>query len=192
MSATLTINLDKPIKSAAISAGDGISPHSPSVRGSGGNGLDSRSHGPELDAQKGSFPEVKEALQNAVERVNKFCEGAFVEHKEQIAKLAVEIARKILVKKVEEGDYKIELIVKEAIKNAPARQDVVVHLNPDDLAQYRQFQETGAGEVPAGVKFIPDANVGRAECVVETPKGIVESLIDRHLEQVCNALNKVQ
>jgi len=192
MSATLTINLDKSIKSATVSASDNLSSQSPSGTASGGNGLDSESHGEESEAQKASLLQISRALQDAVEKLNKFCDDAFVEHKEQIARLAVEIARKILVKKVEEGDYEIESIVKEAIKNAPARQDVVVHLNPEDLSQYRRLQEAEANEAPAGVKFAPDINVGRAECVVETPKGIVESLIDRHLEQVGNALKKVK
>ena len=32
--------------------------------------------------------------------------------------------------------------------------------------------------------------IGAAECVIETPKGKVESLIDEHLEQVARALSK--
>ena len=55
-----------------------------------------------------------------------------------------------------------------------------------------QLEEAAKGDSPAGVKFVPDTNVGRAECVVETPKGIVESLIDRHLDQVGSALKKVE
>ena len=42
----------------------------------------------------------------------------------------------------------------------------------------------------ASVKLVADPGIGLAECVVETPKGKVESLIDGHLEQVARALSK--
>ena len=131
-------------------------------------------------------------LQEIVGKLNEFCEQAIAAHKEEIARLSVEIARKILVQKVENGDYEIESIVKEALSNAPARQDVVAHLNPEDLSQHQKLREDEPGEDLAGVKFVPDANIGRAECLLETPKGTIESLIDQHLEQVGNALKKVK
>jgi flagellar biosynthesis/type III secretory pathway protein FliH len=171
MSATLTINLGKAIGSATIS-GDCESSSDPVTPGTGSS--------------------INEALQDAAGKLNKFYEGAFVEHKEQIAKLAVEIARKILVQKVEEGEYEIESIIKEAISNSPTRQDIVVRLNPDDLSQYEQLREKESIADLAGVKFVADANIGRAECVLETPKGIIESLIEQHLEQVGKALKGVK
>jgi len=153
----------------------------------------------QLEAQKAAFSQVNQMLQAVVGKLNEFCEGAFASHKDEIARLSVEIARKILVQKVENGDYEIESIVKEALSNAPARQDVVAHLNPEDLSKYQELREAPrapGGDEPcedfAGVKFVPDANIGRAQCLLETPKGIIESLIDQHLEQVGNALKKVK
>ncbi|MHC4741159.1 MAG: FliH/SctL family protein [Planctomycetota bacterium] len=193
MSSALTINLAKPIKSATTSGDRDYSSH-PEASGipSADIGPETGSQGREIETQKASFQQISQALQDAAGKLHNFYDGAFLEHKEQIARLAVEIARKILVKKVEEGDYEIESIVKEAIKNAPSRQDVVVHLHPDDLSQYEQLQQEGPGNGLAGVKFVPDANIGRAECVLETPKGIIESLIEQHLEQVAKALKGVK
>jgi flagellar biosynthesis/type III secretory pathway protein FliH len=42
----------------------------------------------------------------------------------------------------------------------------------------------------AGVKFVPDPTIGRAECLLETPKGIVKSLIEENLERVSQALQR--
>ena len=116
-------------------------------------------------------------------------EKMIVEHRQAIAKLAVEIARKILSQKVKEGDYQIESIIQEALNNAPTRQDVVVRLNPQDIARCQQMQQQGEGVI-AGVKLVADSGIGPAQCVIETPKGKVESLIDEHLEQVGRALGK--
>ena len=96
------------------------------------------------------------------------------------------------MQKVENGDYKIEPIIKETLSSAPVRQDVVVRLNPADLAEWQKLRENEPGEDFTGIKFVPDASIGRAECVLETPKGIIESLINQHLEQIGKALRKVK
>jgi flagellar biosynthesis/type III secretory pathway protein FliH len=136
--------------------------------------------------------QICQALQDAINKVNELQENLFNEHKEQIAKLSVEIARKILVQKVQEKDYEIESIVKEALKNAPTRQDVVVHLNPEDLIQCQKLQQDDTAGTLAGVKFVSDPNIGRAECLLETPKGMIESFINEHLEQIDQALKKAE
>ncbi len=90
--------------------------------------------------------------------------------------------------KVENGDYEIESIVKEALENAPDRHDVVVHLHPDDVEQCQRAQQNDPGSALVGVTFVSDSNIGRAECLLENPKGIVKSLIDENLERIARAL----
>ena len=143
----------------------------------------------ELEYQKQTFAEAMQVIEAIATKLHTVYERAIVEHRQGIAKLAVEIARKILVKKVQEGDYQIETIIQEALKNSPARQDIVVRVNPKDLDKCRQIQQQGE-EAFAGIKFITDTGIGPAQCVIETPKGKVESLIEENLEQVARALNK--
>jgi len=183
MSQTVTIQLEKRIASAKLldEAGSEVQTASAESRQT------------EFPArQKESFSEVCRALRDAVNKVNEFQENLFKEHKEQIAKLSVEIARKILMQKVQEGDYAIESIVEEALKNAPTRQDLAVHLNPEDLAQCQNLQQGDATGPLAGIKLVSDPNIGRAECLLETPKGIIESLINEHLERIGKALEKAE
>jgi flagellar biosynthesis/type III secretory pathway protein FliH len=146
----------------------------------------------ELEAQKTAYSQACQALNSVIARLNQFCDRMFVEHNEKIARLSVEIARKILVQKVENGDYEIESIVKEALSNAPTRQEVVVHLNPQDLAQCQKAQQDEPSSGLAGIKLVSDPNIGRAECLLESPKGIIESLIDKHLERISEAFKKVE
>ena len=80
--------------------------------------------------------------------------------------------------------------VKEALKKSPTRQDIVVHLNPNDLATCQKSQVSGAISELEGIKFVADPKVGRAECVLETHKGTIKSLIDEHLEHICKTLEK--
>ena len=96
------------------------------------------------------------------------------------------------MQKVEDGDYKIESIIKEAINNAPTRQDIVIHLNPEDLTECQKALKEEPDGALNDIKFVSDSNIGRAECLLESPKGIVESLINEHLERISKALKKTE
>jgi flagellar biosynthesis/type III secretory pathway protein FliH len=143
----------------------------------------------ELEFQKQIYLQARKALEAITGSLQAVYDKAIVEHRQGIAKLAVEIARKILVKKVQENDYQIETIVKEALNNAPTRQDIVVRMNPKDLAACQKLQQEGDGDF-VGVKFVADGGIGPAQCVIDTPRGRIESLIEEHLEQVARVLNK--
>ncbi|OHB76727.1 MAG: hypothetical protein A2Z25_20755 [Planctomycetes bacterium RBG_16_55_9] len=191
MSSPIKINLSGPIRSARILDGyPAPAGHETADSQAGAKEIPS----PDLEAQKAIFSHACQALHNAAARLDEFCDKLFVEHREEIAGLSVEIARKVLVQKVEEGDYEIESVIKESLKNAPSRHNVVVHLNPEDYAQCRQALQPGQDgqdSAFAGVTFVPDPNIGRAECLLETPKGIIQSLIDENLERISQALTKV-
>jgi flagellar biosynthesis/type III secretory pathway protein FliH len=141
-----------------------------------------------LEKQKQQYDRALQSLESAAEKMHTVYEKMIVEHRQAIAKLAVEIARKILAQKVKDGDYQIESIIQEALNNAPAHQDVVVRLNPADYARCQQMPKSDGAL--ASVKLIADSKIGAAECVIETPRGKVESLIDDHLEHVARALSK--
>jgi flagellar biosynthesis/type III secretory pathway protein FliH len=193
MSEIFTINLAKPITSVKT-----LNSSSTNAEPSDYSGVNSAANAGQvksvqgLETQKAVFSQVCQALKELVDKLNRFYDKVFAEHKEEIAKLAVEIARKILVQKVQQGDYEIESIVKEALKNAPTHQDVVVHLNQDDLAQLQKLKQDDPGSTLAGIRFVADPNIGRAECLLETPKGIIESLISEQLERIGKALEKAE
>ena len=140
--------------------------------------------------QKAELLQTCRILNGITDKLNKFYEDVLTKQKEEIIGLAIEIARKILVQKVEKGDYEIEAIVKEALKNVPTRHEVNVYLNPKDLEQCKKALENEQEGTLTGIKLIPDPNIGQAECLVKSPKGTVHSLIEEHLEQIGEALKK--
>ena len=160
MPETLTVNIARDIVSAEIWDNGGSEQ---TVSGQGAEG------------GKGDLSGLCEVLNGVVEKLNSFYEKVFFEHREQIAKLSVGIARKILMQEVEEGNYQIESIVKEAIKNSPTRHNMVVHLNPEDFSQYQKQQKENPDNAVSGVEFVTDPNIGPAECLLETLKAIIEA-----------------
>src|SRR4030043_1057227 len=125
MSQILTVNLDKPIISAKVlddcAGGVGRKMSRPGRADSEAD--TGQIPIQDLEAQKAVFSQACQALNGVIARLNQFCDKLYVEHREEIARLSIEIARKILMQKVENGDYEIESIIKEALKNVPGSQD---------------------------------------------------------------------
>ncbi len=193
MPGTFTVNLAKPIKSAKIlnDYHDYVESPITGVTNPAAN-TEQIKLIEDLKAQKSLYSEVCRTLQGTAAKLNQFYDELFAGHREEIAKLSVEIARKILMQKVEDGDYEIESIVREALKGAPTHKDLVVHLNRQDLAAYQKAQQDDDSGTLAGIKLVADDDIGRAECVLESPKGIIELLINEHLERIGKALKKAE
>jgi flagellar biosynthesis/type III secretory pathway protein FliH len=136
------------------------------------------------EAEVQSLRLARKSLEAAAAAVQAIHEKMVAEQAQQIAHLAVEIARKILKSSVERGNYDIQAVVEEALKQAPMKHNVRVHLHPEDLANCKAIQEADGGGPLGAAELVADAGVGRAECVIETPKGSVESLIEEHLARV--------
>ena len=182
-----TIKLQRPIGSINIVESRSAVMEPPSLESYSEGNIETAMQ-PYLETQKLQYGRALEAIEAAAKKLQFAYERMIVEHRQAIAKLSIEIARKILSQKVKDGDYQIESIVQEALNNAPARQNILVRLNPQDLAKCQQMQQ--GDNMLASVKLVADSGIGPAECVVETPKGKVESLIEGHLEQVARALSK--
>jgi flagellar biosynthesis/type III secretory pathway protein FliH len=194
MSQTIAVHFDKQIVSAKVLNGNANGVGSRlSDRAGGYSGANTEQIlMQDLEAQKAAFSQACQTLNGVIAKLNQFYDKVYVEHKEEIAKLSVEIARKILMQKVEDGNYEIESIIKEALKNAQGHQDVVVHLNPEDLAKCQKAQQDEPSGALAGIKLVSDPNIGRAECVLENPEGIIKSLIGENLERIGKALKKAE
>ena len=143
----------------------------------------------ELRMQMGLYRDACAVLQTAAARLNQAYDEFFAAHNEAIARLSVEIARKVLMRNITDGDYEIETIIKEALGSVPDSAGLVVRLNPGDLSDLQALQQAG-DESLAGVKLTADAAVGRAECVVESSKGMIKLMIEDHLDQISKALTK--
>jgi flagellar biosynthesis/type III secretory pathway protein FliH len=141
-----------------------------------------------LKEEKENLIQAGKALEDAAVKLQQFQEEIFSSHREQIARLSAEIAGKILLKETADGNYEIGKIVQEALKVAPAQQDIVVRLNPNDLQQLQKIIEDKGGDALGSVKLMPDVNIGPAQCVIQTDKGMIEYFIEEHLKQISEAL----
>lgn len=143
-----------------------------------------------MEQERLQIQQTRLALDDLITKVTRFHEEMLSAHRKEIARLAVEIARKVLMQQVKDGDYEIEQIIQEALKNAPVQQDVVVHLHPEDLVACQSLQQEGADGPFSQVQLVGDPTVNKAECLLETPKGVVKSFIEDHLDKIREALER--
>ena len=62
-------------------------------------------------------------------------------------------------------------------------------MNPEDLAQCPMAATEADQKEQGKVKFVADPTIRRAQCVVETPDGLVELDVESHLQQIAEALH---
>ncbi len=188
-----TINLMQPIGGACV-----VNAEQLRIVDSGRQVDDCQPHPPSeipctrLEQQQAELTRLLATVHSMADGLRKLHEETLASNRVEIARLSVEIARKILQGKIGKGDYEIQAIVEEALKQAPARQHIVVHLNPEDLPRCQHLQQ----EVPQGplaeLELVADWNIGRGECLVETPKGMVRSFVEEHLDRIREAMERAE
>jgi flagellar biosynthesis/type III secretory pathway protein FliH len=146
----------------------------------------------ELTQEKSELAGLHQTVSSIACKLDKLYQDTVTGNRAEIARLAVEIAKKILMHEVARGNYDIQAIVEEALKRAPTRQNIVIRLNPEDLPRCQQHQQENPDSPFAQLELTADWSVGRAECLVETPKGIIKSFIEEHLEHINEALQKAE
>ena len=146
----------------------------------------------DLEPQKKQLAQLCETVNGVVTKLEQLYQQTISDSHGDIAQLAVEIARKIVACEIGRGNYDIAAIVEEALKRAPTHQDIVVRMDPRDATLCQKLQQENPDSPLARLRFEADPNIAPANCLLETPKGIVRSFIDEGLERIREALEKSQ
>jgi flagellar assembly protein FliH len=179
--APLPIDVPRPIEAVEVVHLPGAADEAPA-----GLTLDTlRQAEARLDLERQRLAAARQALEAAAAALADLEAETIRSAETQLVDLALTIARKVLAQEIENGRYKIEPIVRDAIRQAPSRREVVVHLNPQDLATCQQ-----SGAALANVKVASDARLGRGECLVETAEGTVPATVADRFESVAEILKQ--
>lgn len=128
------------------------------------------------------------ALEKAAADIQAYGRQLFTSHREQLVRLSIEIAAKILAKDIHERNYDIEKILIQALEEVPKGQPVTVKLNPDDLKTYQQTLKQEPRQLEDHLHLASDWTVGPGQCIVETEQGVIEWIIEDHLKRISSAL----
>ena len=126
-------------------------------------------------------------MESAVDAIRALEAEALRSAESQLVTLALDIAGKVLAQDIEDGRYRIEPIVREALRSIPSRRDIVVRLNPQDLSRW---QEAGIAPFASGVKLVADPSVRKAECLVECAEAVVSATVAESLARAAEVMKK--
>lgn len=133
---------------------------------------------------------VFKSLREGVSALTGVRQRLLKESEEDLLKLAVMIARKIVQREIAQDPQVLASLIAAAVGGCAERDRVVVRLNPDDFAQVsanRQAYLSGLGE-DSQVTLTPDDGVGPGGCLVETVTGTVDARIESQIDEIYRAL----
>ena len=149
------------------------------------NGL---KEGKEL-AERG-LEKVFRALRASSETIHNLRDKIFRESEDEIINLVMLVARKVINQEVTQDRSILTGVVKKAIADLSARQEITVHINPDDY----QLATSGREEsilkelLNEHLSIKPDHLVASGFCLVDTEMGTIDASLDGQLDQIYRSL----
>ena len=133
-----------------------------------------------------------QALADAVESVRGHEARWTSNAEENIAALAIVVARHLVQREVEIDPEIVRGLVLRALSQFPMDQVVTVRLNPDDVASCGSTLKPDAAGRMRDVRWISDAHIQRGGCLVEGRERIIDGRVDTSLERAYRTVGQVQ
>ena len=130
-------------------------------------------------------------LQELVERAAADRVNALAKQEEDVLKLSLILAEKIVRKAVSEDHTWLKPVIQEAYEKLGAVNECIIRLNPEDYAvlQTEEIRLNRLG--PDRISFRPDPNLNLGECIIETDGGTVDASLEKRLGKLARHLLEV-
>ncbi|WP_310572168.1 FliH/SctL family protein [Gemmatimonas sp.] len=127
---------------------------------------------------------LSEALNNVQLHESRWVSNA----EENIAAIAVMVARHIVQREVNADPSFVRDVVQSAMAQYPLDQEITIRINPEDLNACRaSIEEAGRREI----RWISDASILRGGCLMEGRERIIDGRVDTALERAYRTLGGV-
>jgi type III secretion protein L len=114
---------------------------------------------------------------------------ALVEVEQDVLRLAVKIAEKIIGREVERDETALADMVSTALRNARQHETLVVRVNPHDLATIQKHRDRlDPGARARFLDIVADPRVASGGCVIESESGTVDAQLETQLHVMERAL----
>lgn len=146
----------------------------------------------ERAARAGMDEEIASAMALLSEAINtvQLHESRWVSNAEEnIAALAVMVARHIVQREVNADPSFVRDVVQMAMAQYPLDQEITIRINPEDLTACRaSIDDSGRREI----RWISDVSILRGGCLMEGRERIMDGRVDTALERAYRSLGGVQ
>ncbi len=145
----------------------------------------------QMELQQAQLTQTGQALSKAIEQIKQIQTQAIAEMQGQAVELALTIARKVIAQEIQAERVEIDPIITDALQQLPARGEITIHLNPDDLKNSgfaKEAQEINTRDL----KFVSDPEIAKGGCRVESVEGSVESSIESSFQTIGQTLRAAE
>jgi flagellar biosynthesis/type III secretory pathway protein FliH len=111
---------------------------------------------------------------------------------ENLAALAVAVARHIVQREVIADPTIVRELVQRALAQIPMDNAVTVRLHPDDAATCNSLATPDAAGRVQDIRIIADGHITRGGCLVEGRERIIDGRVDTSLERAYRAIGQIQ
>ncbi|MEW6447606.1 MAG: FliH/SctL family protein [Bacillota bacterium] len=132
------------------------------------------------------FARAREVLQEAeAERA-----ATINQMEKEIVELAREIASRIVAAELKVNHEVVAAIAKEALALVRDRPHLMIFVHPDDLVACQQARPQFEALLPenAVLRILPDSQVKRGGCIIDTGEGVVDATLDSRWAAIIEAL----
>lgn len=133
---------------------------------------------------------VFRALRASSETIHNLRDKIFRESEDEVIKLVMLVARKVIIREIAENRTILAGIVQNALAGLSAREEITVRINPDDYL----LVTSGRGELLQNellnerLLLKPDPSVSAGFCFVDTVMGTVDASLDGQMDQIYRCL----
>lgn len=121
-------------------------------------------------------------LAETINEVSGLRASIFARTERDLAKLAIEIAKKIVHREVTIDDEVAMTLARVALSRIDGRAHARVHLHPDDFSHVsRHLDALATGK---SVELVEDRAITRGGCLIETEMGDLDARIERQFEEL--------
>jgi flagellar biosynthesis/type III secretory pathway protein FliH len=135
---------------------------------------------------------IVNALEEALESVRLHESRWMANLEENIAALAVGVARGIVAREVATDVSVVESLVQSALSQLPLDQTVTVRVSIEDHALLSAARASMIASGTRDIRWIADAQLQRGGCLVEGRERIIDGRVDTALERFYRAIGQVQ
>lgn len=111
---------------------------------------------------------------------------------ENVAALAVVVARHVVQREVTTDPSIVRDLVQRTLAQFPIDQAVSVRLHPDDVETCGTLLAAGSPVRARGVQWIADPTIQRGGCLTEGRERIIDGRVDTSLERAYRAIGQVE
>lgn len=110
---------------------------------------------------------------------------------ENIAAIAVSVARHIVQREIERDPTFVATLVNNALAQYPIDQEITIRVSPDDLATCRSVIDSDNNGA-RNLRWIGDASIERGGCITEGRERIIDGRVDTALERTYRTIAQIQ